>query len=140
MGLFRPGGDTAASDSIERQLGEITGTLNAFRDDLGELKAGFVAISRAQGASSDDRRRQQQILISRIEAIERTASSQHASNTEKLTSLSTELVAMKEPVSQFVSLRRSILYFGVLASGLAGMAWTLAAPIYNYMVAHVFTK
>jgi len=140
MGLFRFGADRSANDSIERQLGEITGTLQAFREDLGELKAGFTAISRAQGASSDDRRRQNQVIISRIEAIERTAAGQHASNTEKLTTLSTEITAMREPVSQFVTMRKRMVSLGALSIGIVGVAWTLAAPVYNYLVAHIFNK
>lgn len=126
------------ADSIQRQLGEITATLRAFREDLGELKTGFGNLAREQKSSAVDRSRQQQIIVNRIEAIERTTAGQHATNTQKLELLTSEIAAVKEPVSQFVSMRRRLSATLVAVSTGVGLMWTLSEPIYQFFVSKLF--
>lgn len=125
-------------DGLYHQLGEITATLAGFKEDLGELKTSVIGLARAQTTSANDRSRQQQIVISRIEAIERTTAGQHASNTVKLDTLSAEITAMKQPVAEFVSMRRRFSTIVLAASAVVGFAWALAEPVYNFLIVKIF--
>lgn len=125
---------SSITDSVDRQLGEITATLTAVREDIAELKAGQAGLAKAQSASTGERRSQQQIVISRITAIENTTTSQHASNTAILATLKKDVADMKVPVGQFVSMRNKMGAMFIFAGTTIGLIWTLAEPVYNFVV------
>lgn len=132
-------GRHALTESVDRQLGEITATLRAFREDLVELKISVVEIAKAQSASSEDRRTQQLLITSRLDSVERTTAGQHATNTQKLDTLAAEISAMKEPVAQFVAMRKRVGGIIVAATATVGFLWEFAEPLYNYLVSKLFT-
>jgi chromosome segregation ATPase len=126
-------------EQLAQKLGEITATLQAFREDLGELKTSATKLANAQSASSNDRRTQQQVVISRIEAIERTTSGQHITNTAKLDTLTAEIAAMKGPVGQYVNLRARISTIFLAAGSVVAILWAFAEPLYTYVVTKMFS-
>lgn len=133
-----PGSGGGGDSSVYQQLGEITATLQAFREDLVELRTAVGKVAQAQNASATDRSAQNRVVITRIGAIERTTSEQHKDNTAKLQAITDELAAMREPVSQFVSMRKRLSRLAALAFAGAAMAWALAQPVYNFIVARLF--
>lgn len=131
---LRPKAFEPVSGSIERQLGEVVATLRAFHEDLGEVRQSIQALDTLQRDSALDRRTQQQIVMSRIETLERTTSDQHRANTQVLSDLRTELITLKEPVGQWVDVRKRAASILLVATGVCSVLWTLSEPIYRFLV------
>ncbi len=138
------------SGSIERQIGEIVATLRAQHEDIGELKVSIAAMTKDQRESVHDRRNQQQIMTSKLEALERTTTSQneilrqatsaqHQANNERLESLTREIASLKDPVGQFVSIRKRAGTIAMVFVGICSVVWTLAQPIYSFFVTKFFS-
>lgn len=129
----------AVNVSIERQMGEIVATVRAFQEDLSELKSYVQQLDRTQRESARDRRSQQQVVMARLEALERTTSTQHETNTGKLEQLTKEVAALKDPVDDFVTLRKRIGTITAAVLSIAGVAWMLGQPIYNLLINRIFS-
>jgi septal ring factor EnvC (AmiA/AmiB activator) len=125
--------------SIERQIGELTATLQALKEDLGEVRAAIEKLAESQQESAEDRRSQQQIVQSRLEILERTTTSQHRDNIEKADRMANEIAMLKAPVDQFVSIRKRAAAVTMLLIGACSIVWTLAAPVYNFVVTRLFS-
>jgi Flp pilus assembly protein TadB len=123
---------------MERQVGEITGTLRAFHEDLGELKSTMTSLADSQREAAADRRFQQQLITQRLENLERTTSNQHSDNSHALQRLTDELTGLKEPVGQFISIRKRAGTVLMIVLGVGSVVWTLAEPIYQFLVARFF--
>jgi hypothetical protein len=134
----RPRGGPTVTGSIERQIGEIVGAQRAVHEDIMELKDGVASIAREQRESAADRRTQQQVLSARLENLERTTAERHQANAQLLSTLKADVAEMKDPIGQFVSMKKRAGAIGMAAIAFAGFTWTLAEPIWNFFVTKLF--
>jgi hypothetical protein len=121
---------------IFRQVGEIAATQVGFKEDLNELKKSIDDLGKERRASSENVSLQNDQISKRIDNLERQGWTQHFSNTQRLDEMAKDIVALKEPVAQFVSLRQRVGIATMLLLSASGLIWTFFSPLYSALIGH----
>ncbi len=137
---YCPVEDNPVTGSVDRQLGDIAATLRSFQEDIRELKDAHRSLTEERRRDSHALQRNQQALTSRMDAFERQAATQHESNVRRFEEMAKDIAAMKDPVAQFVGIRKRAGSFLVMVVSVIGVIWTLAEPIYQFVISKILTR
>lgn len=124
--------------STERLIGEMVATTRGLADDVAEMKETVARVASEQQNSANERRNQQLVVSNRIDALERITADQHKMNSQILSEVKTELSGMRDPVSQFVSIRKRAGAIVMVLIGISSVIWTLSQPVYNFLIVRLF--
>lgn len=129
---------TSLSVSTERLIGEMVATTRGLAEDIADMKHTISLVAAEQQQSSTERRNQQLVVSNRIDALERITADQHKTNTQILSEVKAELTGMRDPVSQFVSIRKRAGAIVMVIIGVGSVLWTLSQPVYNFLIGRLF--
>ena len=122
------------SESIHRQLGEISATQRAFHEALNQIRDAIEKDADDRRRSDRERRENAGRLASRIDHLERRTAMQHEANLASLRAMASDLASMKEPVAQLITIRNRMGRILLFAASAIGFIWTLAEPIYTHII------
>lgn len=119
------------SGEIRQQVGEILATVRALdraqEDTKRSVERAVDSMQRDMSALKHEARNGQQVLQGKLEI----AGNKHTLMEQRLEKLEAAVDALKQPVEQWVSLRKRAIAFGLMAVSVIGVMWAIVQPLWG---------
>lgn len=126
------------SDSLQQQMWEIIATQKTLSAELERTNRSIETLSRQRSANDAARRNADNAMTARIVALEKLGTMQHESNGQWQERMTATVAALKEPVYQFVNMKRNTWKVVTFCLAAIGVLWALVEPLYQSFVLHLF--
>lgn len=125
---------SGSAGEIRQQVGEILATVRALdraqEDTKRSVERAVDSMQRDMNALKHEARNGQQVLQGKLEI----AGNKHTLMEQRLEKLEASVDALKAPVEQWVSLRKRVIAFGLMAASVCAVMWAIVQPLWGPFV------